>query len=106
VFGTFAVTTIRVKDLDAMTRFYRDVLKFEVKKLGDEFSAFHTGNGGELVLWKNAAAPILPAFAGADLEAAREALADANPTEILEHPGGKHFYAYDPDGNVIGFADA
>lgn len=106
MFGTLAVTAIRVQNLEAMTEFYRDVLKLEVKKTGPDFSAFNTGNGGELVLWKDSPIAVMPGFAGTDLAAAREALLSANPTEILEHPGGKHFYAFDPDGNMIAFADA
>ncbi|RDI44412.1 VOC family protein [Nocardia mexicana] len=106
MFGTLSVVTIQVKDLDAMTAFYRDVMQMRVMKSGPTFTSFHTGNGGELVLWKDAPVRMLPNFAGADLEAARVALRDAGVTEILDHPGGKHIFAYDPDGNTIGLSDA
>ncbi|MGW0466473.1 VOC family protein [Streptomyces sp. NPDC003027] len=104
-FGKFAVLAIKTRDLPAMTAFYRDVLGLEPKAAGETFSAFHTGAGGELVLWNDAAGPFVPGFAGADLEAAREALLDAKPTEIEDHPGGKHFYLTDPDGNTIAFSN-
>ncbi|WP_280269227.1 VOC family protein [Nocardia wallacei] len=106
MFGTLSVVTIRVEDLEAMTTFYRDVLQMKVMKSGPTFTSFHSGNGGELVLWKDAPVRILPTFAGADLEAARVALRDADVTEILDHPGGKHIFAYDPDGNLFGLSDA
>lgn len=106
-FGKFSVLVIRTDNLPAMTEFYRDTLGLEPKASGETFSAFHTGAGGELVLWNDAVKPFVPGFAGADLEAAHADLLKrgGEPTPIDEHPGGKHFYLTDPDGNTIAFSN-
>lgn len=104
-FGRLAVTLVECADLPAMTAFYRDRLHLPVLGRGDDWISFDTG-GGELVLGgKNGKRGITPGFVGADLEAAREALSDLDPTEITAHDTGRSFWVVDPDGNEIAFAD-
>ncbi|MFQ2222521.1 glyoxalase superfamily protein [Aeromonas enteropelogenes] len=119
-------TMIRVRDLDASTRFYRDALELEVRDHFpfDGFSLTYLANaksGFELELTHNhgQAEPYSHgsgyghlAVAVEDIEAAHQRLTvlglTPSPVKAMEHEGNllaRFFFVTDPDGYKIEFIE-
>lgn len=60
-------------------------------------------DGHSIVMWQGNKPAVMLGFDGADLAAAKATLAQRGVTtsELMDHPGGKHFELTDPDGNLI-----
>ncbi|MFF3916343.1 VOC family protein [Streptomyces sp. NPDC001852] len=102
MFGELTATLIKCADFEAMRTFYRDRLGLPTVKEGENWIVLDTGEGRELVLGGDTGGDTIAlAFTKADLEAAREELASAGPSEIERHDTMHRFFVRDPDGNTI-----
>jgi catechol 2,3-dioxygenase-like lactoylglutathione lyase family enzyme len=98
-------------DLEAQTRFYRDVLGFRQRGAGDSWVEFDLDGRLFEVIGKSAlpqydAPRYQVGFTVSDIEEARAALIEAGVTAISEIEGGddtdnRWCYFRDPEGNVF-----
>lgn len=102
MFGKLSETLLEVKDLAASRTFYTEKLGLPVTAEGEGWCSLNA-DGHSIVMWQGNKPAVMLGFDGADLAAAKATLAQRGVTtsELMDHPGGKHFELTDPDGNLI-----
>jgi len=106
LFGSLTSAVVECADLPRVERFYTDVLGLPAVLRGEGWVCI-CRPPGEIVLWQGGKSELVPAFMGAQVAAAHAAAAERGlePSPVVEHPGGTHFYVRDPDGRQIQVGD-
>ncbi len=104
--GRLSTVLLECADLKTSEKFYVEKLGLRVSESGEGWLCVDAG-GVSVVLWQGANPAVALGFTGADLGGARQVLEARGVTvgPLEEHPGGRHHYVTDPDGNKIMIAD-